>query len=879
VSSSDDRVRSDGGGPGQSGDGLAASAIAVPGVGLAVNPLAHQASLPALHRFEALRRRDSWVARHRSTIRLVLALCLAVLAPLAALALTVDLIPLLDGRPIGLPIVAAVVLVAWFGGVVPGLVAMGFVLLIEATSSLPPLHLDMTSGPDRIYLVMLVGTCILAVALASMRSRAERRSILAQRQAEAVLDRADVAARRLEGLQYLATDLTDAGTVDEMLDALVARSLVALKADRCWVAITDDDGLGEPSAIAVDQAAPSLGDDVAALGGRLLNVARTGEPLFDEGHSAELLGVAHAVAAVPIATPSGPGVLAFLWAHPHPLPDDRRAFIAALSRSGAAALDRHRMFAAEVAALRRAEAATGYLNVLADAGRTLGTTLDYEDLVQMLPLLGIPQLGIVGILDLEEEDGAVRRLAVSADPDLQGAVDVLAANPVRIPEVFGDIAALEAGHALSYRLVGEVIEQLDRSPEHLAALRAIAPAWLLQLPLTIQGTTSGLLTFMRRTDDPFDPAELFVGEELGRRAGRALENARLHHQIESLAELERRRAGELEAVIGSVEEGFLLADASGVIRSSNTAAERLLGGPVRSLDDLRARLLDASGQTPRSLPGPAEELRLQDRQNAWVEIASYRVAPSPDLGAASVVVVCRDVTAFRRGQALREAFMGLLSHELRTPVTTIYAGAAVLTRRGRELEPEVADEVLADVAAEANRLYRLVEDLMVLARFDEGIDLGSQPVLLQHLVPAAVESEASRWPAVSFECSAEPDLPTVGGDETAIAQVVRNLLSNAAKYSPVGGRVQVQLRGDSGGVAVAVRDEGPGIDPTEAEKIFDPFYRSPSTAGQASGAGIGLYVSRRLVDAMDGRITAASADGTGSEFSFVLPLYHADDGA
>ncbi|HEY4752420.1 MAG TPA: ATP-binding protein, partial [Candidatus Limnocylindrales bacterium] len=605
--------------------------------------------------------------------------------------------------------------------------------------------------------------------------------------------------------------------------------------------------------------------------GRLLDVARTGEPLFDEGRSSQLFGVAHAVAAVPLSTPSGPGVLAFLWAHPHPMPGDRQAFVSALSRSGAAALDRHRMFAAEVAALRRAEAATGYLNVLADAGRTLGTTLDYEDLVQMLPLLGIPQLGIVGILDLEEDGGDVRRLMVSADPDLQAAVDVLSAHPVRIREIFQGAATLEAGHAVSYHLDEDVIGQLDRTPEHLAALREIAPAWLLQLPLTIQGTTSGLLTFIRRTDDPFEPAEVSVGEELGRRAGRALENARLHRQIESLAELERRRAGELEAVIGSVEEGFLLADASGVIRSSNAAAERLLGGPVRSLDELLQRLLDASGQTPRSLPGPAEELRLQNRQNAWVEIASYSVAPSSGLvasglGAPSVVVVCRDVTAFRRGQALREAFMGLLSHELRTPVTTIYAGAAVLARRGRQLEPEVADEVLADVAAEANRLYRLVEDLMVLARFDEGIDLGAQPVLLQHLVPSAVESEASRWPAVSFECRAEPDLPTVGGDETAIVQVVRNLLSNAAKYSPVGGRVQVQLRGDADGVAVAVRDEGPGIDPAEAERIFDPFYRSPSTAGQASGAGIGLYVSRRLVDAMDGRITAASVGGAGSEF-------------
>ena len=118
----------------------------------------------------------------------------------------------------------------------------------------------------------------------------------------------------------------------------------------------------------------------------------------------------------------------------------------------------------------------------------------------------------------------------------------------------------------------------------------------------------------------------------------------------------------------------------------------------------------------------------------------------------------------------------------------------------------------------------------------------------------------------------------MGGDETAIAQVLRNLLSNAAKYSPLGGRVSVVVQEDPDGVAVVVRDEGPGIDPSEAERIFDPFYRSPSTARLASGAGIGLYVSRRLVDAMGGRIVASSVEGGGGEFRFVLPVYETDEG-
>jgi signal transduction histidine kinase len=123
----------------------------------------------------------------------------------------------------------------------------------------------------------------------------------------------------------------------------------------------------------------------------------------------------------------------------------------------------------------------------------------------------------------------------------------------------------------------------------------------------------------------------------------------------------------------------------------------------------------------------------------------------------------------------------------------------------------------------------------------------------------------------------ENDLPAVSGDETSITQVLRNLLSNAAKYGGPDAMVTAVVEPDRDGVAVRVRDRGPGIDPREAEAIFDPFFRSPRTAKMAGGAGIGLYVSRRLVGAMNGRMWAAPGPAGGSEFSFVLPRYRADD--
>jgi signal transduction histidine kinase len=832
--------------------------------------------------------RDRRGLGRRVRSRPLLSIALAVLAPLVVLVAQAWFVHPPGGDDTALPAIAAVITAAWFGGLLAGLVATAVAAILEVVVFMPPVGtFTITSADDQFRLVMLVGTGVLASVLAWSRSRAEWRARATERAAEAVRDRAELAARRLNALQRLATDLSDAENVDQILEALLHRARIALRADACAVSavdrqagvltlvaslVADGRAADMPASIPLDAPSPAA------------EAGRTGEAVFVEDGAGGALGedaVADgldAVASVPMRLPSGPGVLTFGWAHPHDLPPERRVFIAALARVGAAALDRHRMFEAEVAALGGAEAATGQLNVLADAGRTLGTTLDYEDLLVRLPSLGVPRLGELGVVDVLE-DGAVRRLVFADDPELQSAARILQQHPLS-PEVARRAwPELDAGRAASFPLTEEVIAERAQGPEHGTAVRGIGPAWALLLPLGTQGSLLGTLSVVRRGERAFDDVEVAVAEELGKRAARSLENARLHLQVRDLAELERRRAAELEAVLGAVEEGFLVADANGAIRSSNQAATRLLGGPVTTLEDLFDRLIDAAGRSPKALGSEPEELQLRDHPRGWVEMTSYRVQPTAAETGPSQVIVCRDVTAFRRGQGLREAFLGLLSHELRTPVTTIYAGAAVLARRRHELEEDTVEELLADVAAEADRLYRLVEDLMVLARFDEGLDLGSQPVLLQHLIPAAVTQESRRWPSVDFRCRADPDLPTVGGDETAIAQVVRNLLSNAAKYGGPQGVVEVSVRAVADGVSVAVRDEGPGLDPAEADRVFDPFYRSPSTAGLVGGAGIGLYVSRRLVDAMGGRITASACHEGGSEFTFVLPRYLPDAAA
>ena len=230
----------------------------------------------------------------------------------------------------------------------------------------------------------------------------------------------------------------------------------------------------------------------------------------------------------------------------------------------------------------------------------------------------------------------------------------------------------------------------------------------------------------------------------------------------------------------------------------------------------------------------------------------------------------------REARQLQEAFVGVMSHELRTPITTILAGSKLL---GRDQSlGEQSRDLATDIEAEADRLFRLVEDLLVLSRLERGnLAMTDEPVHLVRVLERVVASEANRWPTTRFELPPDRRGHLVRGDETYIEQIVRNLLANAAKYSPVGSTVTLRVDPSDSEVAVRVLDQGPGVMAAEVEQLFTLFYRSPTTAASAAGAGIGLFVCRRLIDAMGGHIWAQARPDGGSEFGFALGMYPEDE--
>jgi PAS domain S-box-containing protein len=346
-------------------------------------------------------------------------------------------------------------------------------------------------------------------------------------------------------------------------------------------------------------------------------------------------------------------------------------------------------------------------------------------------------------------------------------------------------------------------------------------------------------------------------------------------RLQRLAEAEHSRAAELNAVIRAMGEAVVVCAADGTITLANPAADRLFPDIAgRSYGEVIARLHDPERLAPRP-GGPSGPVQLQMRADAdrWVEIASYPVNVGIGIATAGeeTIVVMRDITEARRREAVRETFIGVLSHELRTPVTTIFGGAKLLARERSTLDEETRRGIFQDIYEEAERLQRLVEDVVALNRFaEEGGEIGWEPVLLQRLVPRVVQSEEGRWPGVTFALDLGAGLPTVVADPTYVEQVVRNLLSNAAKYGGPGSTVRLTAETGHREVLVRVLDDGPGFPPEETSRLFELFYRSPGTAASATGAGIGLFVCARLITAMGGRIWAIPRPGGGAEFGFAL---------
>jgi PAS domain S-box-containing protein len=522
--------------------------------------------------------------------------------------------------------------------------------------------------------------------------------------------------------------------------------------------------------------------------------------------------------------------------------------------------EREQLLAAERQAGSRTAERQSRLELVRRVGDELGATLDYNTSLARVTELIVSEFADWCIVDVVDDGNAVKRVAVAgAEPRKLEPGAAPSAEPdegVRKVVTTGDTV---------------VIPALGESPNGGGAkfLHGINARSVISVPLQARRQRLGALTVARsERAATYGADDLALVEDLAGRIALALDRARLHREVEERADAAR--------VLEHVGDGVLLLDRRGIIRLWNPAAEAItsidsesvIGHPAAEAIPGWQDAVDTVPLAASPDPGHDEVVIPIEtsRGERWISISGVRFF-------GGTVYAFRDLTDVRQLEEIKADFIATASHELRTPLAAVYGAAQTLLRHDFALDEVGRDRFVSLIADESERLGRIVNEILLANQLDSGrLDVEVEPFDAGELVERVVEStRAYAPPTVRIEVNLPDDVPRVGADIDKTRQVLVNLVENAMKYSPDGGRVQVGVEARDDLVRFSVRDEGLGIAPEDQDRIFEKFYRAdPQMIRGVGGTGLGLYICKELVARMGGRIWAEANDGKGSAFFFEL---------
>jgi signal transduction histidine kinase len=497
---------------------------------------------------------------------------------------------------------------------------------------------------------------------------------------------------------------------------------------------------------------------------------------------------------------------------------------------------------------------------LLEISRALTQELDLEKLLARILRIAIEMLaGQAGLIALKEQEGWRVAAAHGIAPAfLSYLTPLLAEENVRELDV----------------------RELNRMLKELTYTASMGLLNGTGLRLATHGQVIGVIFIFRNYPDLFTQNDKILLQSFADQAAIAVFNAQLYGQVS----YEKQR---LDALLDSAADGILILNADLTIERVNDAFERMYGKTHEELvnqphDDVIRWAEEPQGATlgesiangwpltPNATLYVEGDLEREFQPPLPVGI-TYAPLLSPEGKLRNIIVSVRDITHFRTADEIKATFISIVSHELRTPVALIKGYASTLRRDDAKWDKSTISDSLAVIEEEADRLSKMVDDLLDASRLQAGgLSLNRADVSLPALAQRVAERFATQSSKHTLVTNFPDTFPVILADEARIEQVLMNLVSNALKYAP-NGEIKISGAVHPEQVVVCVSDEGPGIEAKDLPHIFDRFYRSTKAVKHTKGAGLGLYLARAIVEAHGGRIWADPKPDSGARLCFSLP--------
>jgi two-component system, OmpR family, phosphate regulon sensor histidine kinase PhoR len=516
-----------------------------------------------------------------------------------------------------------------------------------------------------------------------------------------------------------------------------------------------------------------------------------------------------------------------------------QGYLLDVSERKAAEDERNELRSAETATAAEARDRQRKIDFVAEAASVLASSLDVRSTVGQVAALTVRDLAEWCAVDVLKQDGSLTRLAAErAEP----------AASSDEPEAHPEPAVL--------KVIREGQPKLSESQ--------------MRLPLMSRGGRAvGALTLVTGEHGRrYGPDDVFWGRAVAGMIAQAIDASRLHAEVEARSDANK--------VLTHVGDGVFLLDQGGIIKLWNPASAAITGvSPEAAVGKAASQAIPGWPEVSELVPvGTTREpvraaaLPLDtERGERWISISGVEFF-------GGTVYALRDITEEHRLDDLKAEFIATASHELRTPLAAVYGAAQTLRRHDFALDEAGRERFISMIVDESERLAAIVNQILLANQLEVGrLDLVTEPFDAADLVERVVESARTHAPSeITFDVQVADSVPPVAADKDRARQVLVNLVENAVKYSPGGGRIELGLESEDGLVRFRVVDEGMGIPADEQERIFEKFYRlDPNMTQGIGGTGLGLYICSELVERMGGQIWLESKEGIGSAFYFQLP--------